>query len=147
MDIRSSFNNVVDTIVNWIPNLIEFVLIVIVGYFVALLFDWLVRTLLRLSRLDEYLERHRAGQWVTHVLGSPSNFLGKVVFWVVWFGSFGVAAALADVPLVGDLVSAVYSYIPNVLSALFIFVFAALISGAVVTVVNRTMGDTPTGKV
>ncbi|HET7629980.1 MAG TPA: hypothetical protein VFK03_01260 [Candidatus Saccharimonadales bacterium] len=147
MDIKSSFSNVLSTIINWIPNIIEFIIIVIIGYFVALLLDWLVRSLLRLSKLDDYLERHRAGQWVTHVLGKPSNFLGKVVFWVVWFGSFGVAASLANIPLVGDLVSVVYSYIPNILSALFIFVFAALISGAVVTVVNRTMGDTPTGKV
>lgn len=147
MDVRSSFSKVLSTIINWIPNIIEFLIIIIIGYFVALLLDRLVRWLLHLAQLDAWLERYRAGQWVTHILGQPSNFLGKVVFWLVWFGSFGVAASLANVPLVGDLVTAIYSYVPNVLSALFIFVFAALVSGAVVTIVNRTMGDTPTGKI
>jgi Conserved TM helix len=39
----------------------------------------------------------------------------------------------------------VWAYIPNVLAALLIFVVASLIAGAIVTLVNRTMGDTPTG--
>ena len=44
-----------------------------------------------------------------------------------------------------DLVHSVWAYIPNVLAALLIFIVASLIAGAIVTLINRTMGDTPTG--
>jgi small-conductance mechanosensitive channel len=44
-----------------------------------------------------------------------------------------------------DLVHSVWAYIPNVLAALLIFIVASLIAGAIVTLINRTTGDTPTG--
>jgi fucose permease len=41
----------------------------------------------------------------------------------------------------------VLSYLPNVIAALLIFIVAAAIAGAVGGLVQRTMGDTPTGRV
>jgi choline-glycine betaine transporter len=41
----------------------------------------------------------------------------------------------------------VLAYLPNVLVAMFIFVVAALLSGAVAAGVAKVMGDTPTGKI
>ena len=46
-----------------------------------------------------------------------------------------------------DLVHSVWSYIPNVLAALLIFFIASLIAGGISTLVDRTMGETPTGKI
>jgi hypothetical protein len=43
-------------------------------------------------------------------------------------------------------VSAIYGYLPNVIAAVIIFVIAGAIAGAVATLVTKTMGDTPTGK-
>lgn len=144
---QNSFNNVLDQIVGWIPNVIEFLVIIIIGYFVALVASWIVRWILRLIDLDEYLERGTVGQWISRAVYSPTRVLGKLTFWVVWFGSWGVAASLAHLPLIGQLVSTVYSYLPNVLAALFIFVLAVGISALVVNIVKRTMADTPTGKI
>lgn len=146
-DFSQSFNNILNTFVEWIPNIIEFVVIIIIGYFVAVIFGWVVKSILRLAKLDHYLERGVVGEWITGAIGRPSKFAGKLAFWVTWFGSVGVAASLANVPLVGNLVSVVYGYLPNVLAALFIFVAAAIISAVVNNVVRRVMGDTPTGKI
>lgn len=144
---QDSFHNVLNRIIGWIPNIVEFLVVIIIGYFVALIASWIVRSLLRLAHLDEYLERGTVGQWISRAVYSPTRVLGKITFWVVWFGSWGVAAALANLPLIGQLVSTVFSYLPNVLSALFIFVLAVAVSAIVVSVVKRTMADTPTGKI
>lgn len=146
-DFSQSFDNVLNTFVNWIPNVVEFLIVVILGYFVALIGGWIAKKVLRIARLDYYLDRGVVGGWLTGAIGRPSRFAGKIVFWVVWFGSFGVAASLAHLPLVGNLVTSVYSYVPDMLSALFIFVLAVAISAVVNNIVKRTMGDTPTGKI
>ncbi|MGH7196089.1 MAG: mechanosensitive ion channel family protein [Candidatus Saccharimonadales bacterium] len=146
-DFSQSFNNVLNQFVQWIPNIVEFIVVIILGYFVALIAGWIVKKVLHLAKLDYYLERGVVGDWVTGAVGRPSKFIGKIGFWVVWFGSVGVAASLANLPLVGNLVSTVYNYLPNVLSALFIFVAAAIISAVVNNIVKRVMGDTPTGKI
>src|SRR5947209_16240231 len=41
----------------------------------------------------------------------------------------------------------VLAYLPNVIAAVAIFVVASVIATAVVAVVEKTMGDTPTGKI
>lgn len=146
-DVGQSFENVLDSVINWIPNILVFLVVVLVGYFVALALAWAVKKALHYARLDDYLERGPIGGWLTNAVYSPSRFINRVVFWVVWFGFFGVAATLANLPLIGNLVAAIYDYLPNVLSALFIFVLAVGVSAAVINIVKRTMGDTPTGKI
>ncbi|MGI8606526.1 MAG: mechanosensitive ion channel family protein, partial [Gaiellaceae bacterium] len=46
-----------------------------------------------------------------------------------------------------DFVAAIYSYPPNVLMALVIFLVAGALAGAVAGLVARTMGDTALGKI
>jgi hypothetical protein len=50
------------------------------------------------------------------------------------------------IPALTTFVSAIYSYLPNVIAAVIIFVIAGAIAGAVAALVAKTMGDTPTGK-
>jgi hypothetical protein len=146
-DFSQSFDNVLNTVVNWIPNVVEFLVVIILGYFVALIVRWIVSHVLRLLRLNQFVDRGVVGGWIVGAIGKPSRFVGKIAFWVTWFGSVGVADSLAHLPEIGNLVSVVYSYLPHVLSALFIFVLAVGVSAAISTVVKRTMGDTPTGKI
>ena len=79
------------------------------------------------------------------VIRSPSGLLGTVAFWVVFLGAVSIAVDVLGIAALEDLVRSVWSYIPNVLAALLIFVIASAIASAVVTLVDRTMGETPTG--
>lgn len=45
-----------------------------------------------------------------------------------------------------DLVAAIYTYLPNVIAAVLIFLVANVVAGAVVALVKRTMGETPTAR-
>ena len=56
-----------------------------------------------------------------------------------------VAVDVLGIAALEDLVRSVWAYIPNVLAALLIFVVAGAIAGGVGGLVERTMGDTPTG--
>jgi Conserved TM helix len=48
---------------------------------------------------------------------------------------------------VTDFMNQVLAYLPNVIVAILIFLFAAIVAGAISAAVTRTIGDPPTGKI
>ena len=79
------------------------------------------------------------------VIRSPSRLLGTLTFWAIFLGALSIAVDVLGIAALEDLVHAVWAYIPNILAAVLIFVVAGLIATAIVELVDRTMGDTPTG--
>jgi small-conductance mechanosensitive channel len=137
----------VGTFLEWIPVIIITILILIAGWIVAGIFGSLTKKLLKRAGLDRHINRNQFGERVNEALNGSSRFLGKVVFWLIILGTFSVAANYLQLDPVTDLVRAIYSYLPNVLEALVIFVVAVLAVGAARNVVLRMLGDTATGKV
>jgi hypothetical protein len=81
------------------------------------------------------------------IIDSPSHLLGTLTFWVVFLGALSIAVDVLGIAALEDLVHSVWSYIPNILAALLIFVVAGAIAGGLAALVERTMGDTPTGRI
>src|SRR5688572_29349978 len=144
-----SVQQALDTLFAFIPNLIAFVVILIVGYFVAKLIAAIVRKALEKLGLDRRLNESDARQYVDRVMpdASPSNGISRVVFYLVFVFFFLAAIGALQIPAVTAFMNQVLAYLPNVIAAIVIFVVAAIISGAVGAGVAKVMGDTPTGKV
>jgi hypothetical protein len=121
--------------------------ILLIGYIDARIVGGLVTRVLQRAGLDRMLERGAGGSYVTRLVRSPSALLGSVTFWVVFLGALSIAVDVLGIAALEDLVRSVWSYIPNVLAALLIFVVASAIAGGVVALVERTMGETPTGRI
>ncbi|MFQ6171603.1 mechanosensitive ion channel family protein [Oryzobacter sp. R7] len=149
MDIGDSFQRTTDGIMGFLPNLLGFLLILLVGWIVAKVVAAVVRKGLEKAGVDRHLHESRAHDYVERFLpgASPSNGISRVVFWLVFvFFLFSAIGALG-IPAVTGFMNAVLAYLPNVIVAIVIFVVAALVSGAVAAGISRVMGDTPTGKV
>ena len=149
MDIGQSFENAVDTIVGFLPNLLGALVILVVGYVIARVVATVVRKLLARMELDRRLGESTARRYVDAVLpgASPTSGIGRFVFWLV-FAFFVVAAIGAlEIPTVTDFMNEVLAYLPNILVAILIFVVAALLSSAVSGGVKRAMGETTTGSI
>jgi len=149
MDIGQSFENAVDTIVGFLPNLLGALVILVVGYVIARVVATVVRKLLARMELDRRLGESTARRYVDAVLpgASPTSGIARFVFWLV-FAFFVVAAIGAlEIPTVTDFMNEVLAYLPNILVAILIFVVAALLSSAVSGGVKRAMGETTTGSI
>jgi hypothetical protein len=144
-DFSDSVDRAWDEFFLWLPRFVGFLVILLVGYIVAKIVGGLVVRVLRRAGLDRLIERGAGGSYVLRVIESPSRLLGTLSFWAVFLGAVSIAVDVLGIKALEDLVHSVWAYIPNVLAALLIFVVASLIAGAIVTLVNRTMGDTPTG--
>jgi hypothetical protein len=131
----------------WIPALLGAIVILIIGYFVAKFVQKLLASGLTRAGLDRTLLSGQTGEWVSKVATSPSRLIGRIAFWVLFLAFVSIAASALGIEAVSAFVAAVWSYIPNVIAALAIFLIAGAISAGVSTLATRLMGDTPTGRV
>ena len=148
-DIGTSFQTGIDTVFEYVPKILGFLVVLAVGYLVAKIVKKVVNGLVDRLGVDDRLEQGKAGKMVAAASpdGRPSHLIGAVLFWVIFVYAVSAAIGVLSIPALTDFMNQVLSYLPNVIAALLIFVVAAVVAGAVVAAVQRTMGDTPTGKV
>src|SRR3954453_7088436 len=149
MDIKHSLQTGFDAFFGFLPNLLGFLVLLLIGYIVAKVVAAVVRKGLQKHGLDRHLHDSDANKYVDRVLpgASPSAGIARVVFWLIFVFFFTSAVGALKIPAVTTFMNQVLAYLPNVIVAILIFVAAALIAGAVAAGAARLMGDTPTGKV
>lgn len=131
----------------WLPSLVAAIVIVVVGYLAAKLFESLVQRGLKSVGLDRRVHTGQGGAYIKRVIDSPSALVGTLTFWVVMLAALSLAVTTLGIGTLNSFVSVIYGYIPNVLAAALIFLVAGAISAGASAFVAKTMGETMTGKV
>ena len=149
VQISDSIQQGLDAFFGFLPNLLAFLVILVVGYFIAKVVSKVVQKVAEKAGLDKALHESDAKQYVDRVLpgASPSAGIGKVFFYIIFLFVLTAAIGALKIPAVTAFMNQVLAYLPNVIAAIIIFVVAAAIAGAVAGGVAKLMGDTPTGKV
>ena len=149
MDLKKTLQDGISEIVAFLPNLIAFLVILLIGFIVAKVVAGIVRKLLEKTGVDEHVRKSDAHKYVDRVMpgASVANGVGRVVFWLIFIFFLFSAIGALKIPAVTGFMNQVLGYLPNVIVAIAIFVVAALVSGAVAGGVAKVMGDTPTGKI
>ncbi len=149
MKIGQTLKDGVNEIVAFLPNLIGFLLLLLVGYIVAKVVSAVVSKVLQKTGVDDKIKDSSANKYVDAALpgATVSKGVGSVVFWLIFvFFLFSAIGAL-KIPALTGFMNSVLAYLPNVIAAIAIFVVAALVSGAVAAGITKLMGETPTGKI
>ena len=146
-DIGNSLEQGFNVFFAFLPKLIAFLVILLIGYIVARVIRGILTKVLQRVGLDRALHNGQAGQYVEKVVSSPSALIGRVAFWLVFLGALSIAVSALGIPALTAFLAAIYAYVPNVIAALLIFLVAGAIAAAIGGLVAKTMGDTPTGKI
>ena len=149
VDFGSSVQKTADTVAAYLPNILGFLVILLVGYVIAKIVKAIVNKALQSFKVDERLTSTHAGGFVERVSpgGRPSRIVGGVAFWLIFLFALTAAIGALKIPAVTAYMNTVLAYLPNVVAAVLIFVIASVVATAVVAAVEKTMGDTPTGKI
>jgi hypothetical protein len=131
----------------WLPALIGALVVLILGYILAKIVGRLVGRVLERAGFDRTVMSGRSGEWISRATSSPSRLLGAIAFWALFLGAVALAVSVLGIDALTDFMGRVFLYLPNVLAAIAIFLVAGLAAGAVAALVDRTMGDTPTGRI
>jgi Conserved TM helix len=149
VNIGDSVQQGLDTFFEFLPRLIGFLLILLIGYIVAKVVKGILAKVLESAGLDRALHTGSTGEYVNKVAPDvkPSRTIGAIAFWFIFLGAISIAVSQLGIAALTDFVGSIAAYLPNVVAAILIFVIAGVIAAAVGGLVARTMGDTPTGKV
>ena len=133
----------------FLPNILGFLVILLIGYVIAKIAKTAINKIMDSLGVDRRLHATPAGQYVERVApdNRPSHLIGAVAFWFIFL--FGLSAAIGalKIPALSTFIAQVQAFLPNVIVAVLIFVVAAVLAGGVAGVVQKMMGDTPTGKI
>jgi len=133
-------------IASFVPKLIGFLVILIIGYFVAKLIAKAVGAILERVGFDKAVERGGVKKALDRSKFDASDIVAKIVFYALFlivltmaFGVFG------DNPI-SDMLTGVIAYLPKVLAAILIVVIASAIGAAAREMLDATLGGLSYGR-
>lgn len=116
MRITAALGNAFGRVVGFIPNLIAALVILAVGFLIAMALERITRRVLSAVGLDRR-------PWARRVLGSGAGIQrlprtgGRIVYWVAALITIGVAVDALDLAWLSAGLARVFAYLPNVLAA------------------------------
>ena len=130
----------------WLPKLVGFVLILLIGYFVAKAIARVLDSVLERVGFDRAVERGGVGRALSRSKYDASSLLSKVVFYAVMLFVLQLAFGVFGPNPVSDLVRGAIAYLPNVFVAMIILVVGAAIAAGVKEVVEASIGGLSYGR-
>jgi hypothetical protein len=146
--IAQSLQRALDSLIGFIPNLIAFLVILLIGFLVARVVKAVVTKLLEKVGLDRALSGSPAGAYVERASpgASPSRLVGLVVFWFIFIYAIAAAVGALKIPALTNFMANVQNYLPNVVAAVVILVVGVALAGAAGAFAQRMMGDSSAGR-
>jgi Conserved TM helix len=134
------------SVAEFLPKLVGFLLILIIGYFVVKMIAKIVEKVLERVGFDRAVERGGVGQALSKSKYDASDILSKVVFWALFLFVLQLAFGIFGPNPISDLIHGVIAYLPNVIVAIIIIVIGAAIAAAVKEIVEASLGGLSYGR-
>ena len=143
MDILQSLQNALSTFLEYIPQLIGAILILIIGYIVARILQAVVARVLQTIGFDRWMEHGGIKQFFdrAQTRETPATVLGKLVFWLVFIIAITMAADALGIRQVSQVLGQLIAYIPSIIAAILILVLAALLANFLSGIVRGATGS------
>ncbi|GER90578.1 hypothetical protein KDW_47400 [Dictyobacter vulcani] len=136
--IMSSFANAVNLILAFIPRLLGFAIILIVGLLLASAISKGLTLLLRkvgFDRLGQRIGLQRFEQNM-NISMDAAGLLGRLVYWFIVLIFLVAAADALGVPAVSNVLSSIVSFLPNVFVAILVLFLGTLLATFVADIVR-----------
>ena len=149
VEIGDSLQRGLDELVAFLPRLVGFLIILLIGWLIARAVKALVTKGLQSIGTDRALSSGSAGPHVARVMpdARPSELIGTIAFWFLFLGALAIAVSQLGIAALDNFLQSIVAYLPNVVVAILIFVVAGAIAAAVSALISRTLGDTATGRI
>jgi hypothetical protein len=130
----------------FLPKLVGFLLILVIGYFIAKAIGKIVDRVLERVGFDRAVERGGVGRALARSKYDASSLLGKVVFYALMLFVLQLAFGVFGPNPVSDLIRGTIAYLPNVFAAIIIIVVGAAVAAAVKEIVEASLGGLSYGR-
>jgi hypothetical protein len=138
-----------DALVGFLPRLIGFLIILVIGWLVARVVKALIVKALQGVGVDRALADGSAGPYVARVMpdARPSELIGAIAYWFVFLGAIAIAVSQLGIQALDNFLQSIVAYLPNVVVAVLIFVVAGALAAGASRVIAGALGETSTGRI
>lgn len=147
MDLQTGLERAWTNIATFVPNLVAFLLILAIGYFVAKAIGKVVDKVLERVGFDHAVERGGIKQAMARSKYDASDIVSKLVFYTLFLFVLQLAFGVFGPNPVSDLLTEVIAFLPNVFIAIVIIVIASAIAKAVNDIVSNALGGLSYGSI
>lgn len=131
----------------FLPKLLGFLLILIIGYFIAKALGTLFEKVLEKVGFDRAVERGGVKDALARTSYDASDIVGKLVFYLLFLLVLQLAFGVFGPNPISDLLEGIIAYLPNVIAAIIIIVVAAAVAAAVRELAGAALANLSWGRV
>jgi Mechanosensitive ion channel, conserved TM helix len=146
IDLQRGVEDAWNSIAVFVPKLVGFLLILVIGYFIAKLIARLVDTVLERIGFDNWVERGSLRVTFEKSRFDPSDLVSIIVFWAAFLVVLQLAFGVFGPNPVSDLLTGIIAYLPNVFVAVIILVIASALGKVVSEVLGAMLGGATGGR-
>ena len=128
------------TVATFVPKLIGFALILLVGYFIAKIVSTLVDKVLERVGFDQLVERGGIKKALSKSQFDASDIVAKLVFFAIFIPVLSAAIGVLGIAALQAPLAAFIALIPKILVAIVLVVIGAAIAGALKSILTNTLG-------
>lgn len=140
-DVGTSTRNALDTVLEFLPRLVLFVIILAIGYFIAKALEKILVKVLDRVGFERAVERGGIKKVLSGSQYDAGQILARIVFYAVMLFVLSTAFGVFGTNPISTYLSAVIGYLPRVFVAILILVIAAAIAAAVKLLVQNALGS------
>jgi hypothetical protein len=145
-EFRNGLGDAWASIATFLPKLVGFLVILLIGYFIAKAIARILDGVLERIGFDRLVERGGIGRALEQSRYDASDILGRIVFYVLFLFVLQLAFGVFGPNPISDLIAGLIAYLPNVFVAIVIVVVGAAIAAAVKEIVEASLGGLPYGR-
>jgi len=145
--IALAWSTIMNRIINFLPNFLGAVLILIIGWLIAILLERLIDQIVRVIGLQSLSEKVRLEQGIKKA-GIKKDFAGlcgAFAKWVIVIVAFLASAEVLKLTQVAEFFNSVLAYVPNVAAAAGILLIGVVLANFLADVIASVTKGIETG--
>lgn len=140
MDFGQGVQDAWSTVLTFVPKLVSFLIILLIGYLIAKALQKAIDAVLERVGFDAAVERGGVKQALARSRYDASDIVAKIVYYAVVLLTLQAAFGVFGPNPISDLIAGVIAFLPQLLVAIVIVVVAAAIAKAVKDIVSNVLG-------
>ena len=147
LDLEGPVTDGFRSVITFIPKLLGFLVILLVGYFIAKLIAKLVNKGLEKAGFDKAVERGGIKKALDKSSYDASDIVAKLVFFAIFIPFLSAAVGVLGIQALQQPLAEFIALIPAIIVALVLIVIGAAIAGAAKSFIQNALGGLSYGKI
>lgn len=147
VDYQRGLTDAASTVATFVPKLVAFLVILLIGYIIAKALSKIVNTVLERVGFDRAVERGGVKKALEKSKYDASDILAKLVYYAIMLFVLSTAFGVFGPNPISTYLTAIIGYLPLVFVAILIFVIASAVAAGAKLLIEASLGGLSYGKI